>query len=657
MANYQLLKADIDAKVYQNGQQKITGENLNSVLNAMVASLGAGYQFMGMATPTNPGTTQTPDYKCFYLATTPGTYTKLGGLVVADGEVALLKYDSAWTKEVTGIATADQLNQLGQKIDGFYPFEQGGINAQTGINDDTILTQLRTKDYWGISGKPTISATDPYGNTLEVGTRYYDNSKTFVGYTYTGSAKYVRIVVVANKTITEQYINEVVIVLNGIDIKTISGVNSANGFSFDDETTKIKGNTVQKIVSNIDSFVSGNSLFEQGGINSQTGENDNTRPMQFRSVGMIAINANPTISAKDKYGNSLEVGVRFYNASGNYLAYSYPGSSAKFVRIVVVCNGVAYKSVIADTKVTFNGQVLIQKDSVNLGSGTEFKRNGTNIFGNNVQSAIEFVNDDKKGINPITVSTWNVGQFGGGRGQSTIIPSNYNQEVLKWNKKVRGIYADLCGMQEYNPVFGKNVNNEDCSPNDVVWDFYKYFEVFRQPEVTSYWGGNGIGSQMKLSNGQKVKYDCNKGVIAPDPTTQHLLDEVAFYTLADMQLMGVNVKVACCTIAFNASDSTDNTYQAAQYAELVEKFSGYDHVILLGDFETVDDSSLSAFTSNGFSICNGGAFGWFKTCPNTNMGNGNLDNIIVKGFDIVNVGMDVNDLSDHYPLIAQLVIN
>ena len=117
MANYQLLKADIDAKVYQNGQQEITGANLNSVLNAMVASLGAGYQFIGVATPTNPGTAQTPDYKCFYIATTPGTYTNIGGLVVADGEVAILKYDSSWTKEVTGIASADKLNQLDLHVD------------------------------------------------------------------------------------------------------------------------------------------------------------------------------------------------------------------------------------------------------------------------------------------------------------------------------------------------------------------------------------------------------------------------------------------------------------------------------------------------------------------------------------------------------------
>lgn len=118
MSDYSALKATINANVKANNNQEITGAIMNSVLNAMVNSLGAGYQFIGVATPTNPGTAQTPDYKCFYLATTPGTYTNLGGLVVADGEVALLKWDTAWHKVVTGIASADKLNQLGQEVNG-----------------------------------------------------------------------------------------------------------------------------------------------------------------------------------------------------------------------------------------------------------------------------------------------------------------------------------------------------------------------------------------------------------------------------------------------------------------------------------------------------------------------------------------------------------
>lgn len=115
MSQYQTLKTQIQQNIKQNGEGEIRGDILQTQLLDMINALGAGYQFMGLATPTNPGTAQTPDYKCFYLATTPGTYSNLGGLVVADGEVAILKWDTSWTKEVTGIATADDLNLLGQK--------------------------------------------------------------------------------------------------------------------------------------------------------------------------------------------------------------------------------------------------------------------------------------------------------------------------------------------------------------------------------------------------------------------------------------------------------------------------------------------------------------------------------------------------------------
>lgn len=151
MSEYSSLKATINANVKTNGNQEITGSIMNSVLNAMIDSLGAGYQFIGVATPTNPGSTQTPDYKCFYLATTPGTYTNLGRLVVADGEVALLKYDSSWTKEVTGIAAADKLNQLGQEV-----INDVSINLRDIINNN----QFDNSDYWRPIGCSVIDNGD-----------------------------------------------------------------------------------------------------------------------------------------------------------------------------------------------------------------------------------------------------------------------------------------------------------------------------------------------------------------------------------------------------------------------------------------------------------------------------------------------------------------
>ena len=127
MANYQLLKADIDAKVYENAYREITGEKLNSVLNAMVTTLGAEYQFAGVATiDTNPGT---PDAKVFYIANGKGTYTNFGSLEVTEDEVVVLYWDTAWHKVATGIASQAKLSELDKDING----EEVGIKEYVSL--------------------------------------------------------------------------------------------------------------------------------------------------------------------------------------------------------------------------------------------------------------------------------------------------------------------------------------------------------------------------------------------------------------------------------------------------------------------------------------------------------------------------------------------
>ena len=114
MSNYNSLKTTIDANIKQNGNQEITGQILNSVLNAMVTTLGAGYQFAGVATiDTNPGT---PDAKVFYIANGKGTYEKFGGLEVTEDDVVVLYWDSSWHKQATGIASQGKLSELEGKI-------------------------------------------------------------------------------------------------------------------------------------------------------------------------------------------------------------------------------------------------------------------------------------------------------------------------------------------------------------------------------------------------------------------------------------------------------------------------------------------------------------------------------------------------------------
>ena len=87
MANYTQLLKIISDNIKANGNKRITGQLLGGILQAMVTTLGEGYQFMGVATPdTNPGT---PDAKVFYLAWAPGTYTWFGNKVLEKNKLGI----------------------------------------------------------------------------------------------------------------------------------------------------------------------------------------------------------------------------------------------------------------------------------------------------------------------------------------------------------------------------------------------------------------------------------------------------------------------------------------------------------------------------------------------------------------------------------------
>lgn len=142
MANYQILKADIDGKIYENTQQKITGENLNSILNAMVATLGAEYQFAGVATiDTNP---ETSDAKVFYIANGKGTYTNFGGINVTEDDVVILYYDTSWHKVATGIASNEKLTELDLRV---------GYGKRESSYDNAYLKSIDVNDWFaGVNG-------------------------------------------------------------------------------------------------------------------------------------------------------------------------------------------------------------------------------------------------------------------------------------------------------------------------------------------------------------------------------------------------------------------------------------------------------------------------------------------------------------------------
>jgi len=97
MANWQDLKNQVAAVIYDNNAEEITGQGDQSIRHTVIDSLG-DYQYAGVAIPsTDPGN---PDGKVFYSASEAGTYTSFG-VTVNENEFCFIRgTGGTWTKYV-----------------------------------------------------------------------------------------------------------------------------------------------------------------------------------------------------------------------------------------------------------------------------------------------------------------------------------------------------------------------------------------------------------------------------------------------------------------------------------------------------------------------------------------------------------------------------
>ena len=186
MANYQNLKAAISEAIKTNGNQEITGQVLQDVLNSIVSVIGANYTFAGVATPaTNPGT---PDQNVMYLAMEGGTYTNFNGTVLPAG-ISLLMWNGTWMSETVmygdgGVfdisvykssgGTLAKYADLADALDGGNNIpanaRKGGMSVKFVCSSDNKIVQYRymgtdvtgnpnpflnTANWQGVDSKPT----------------------------------------------------------------------------------------------------------------------------------------------------------------------------------------------------------------------------------------------------------------------------------------------------------------------------------------------------------------------------------------------------------------------------------------------------------------------------------------------------------------------
>lgn len=169
MANYANILAEIAAAIYSNGAEEITGDVLQQVLLDMVETLGDGYQFKGVATPsTNHGL---PDGKIFYLAPA-GSYTNFGAPagtphVVPYGNLGVFLFDTVWH---LSLLTLSVDVQVAEKVDGDFgisdpngheivSFEDGHIRTKNFNSKDAAISIGDNADY-------DFGVCDPLGHFI-----------------------------------------------------------------------------------------------------------------------------------------------------------------------------------------------------------------------------------------------------------------------------------------------------------------------------------------------------------------------------------------------------------------------------------------------------------------------------------------------------------
>lgn len=117
MGNFDTTKVVIKNAIKENNNHEITGSILQNVLINMLNSIGVGYIFGGIATPTTEPETGT-NAPVYYIANEVGTYVNFDNIVVNKNEFAFLinGNDKKWKKTFINVPTAATVKALEDKI-------------------------------------------------------------------------------------------------------------------------------------------------------------------------------------------------------------------------------------------------------------------------------------------------------------------------------------------------------------------------------------------------------------------------------------------------------------------------------------------------------------------------------------------------------------
>ena len=282
--------------------------------------------------------------------------------------------------------------------------------------------------------------------------------------------------------------------------------------------------------------------------------------------------------------------------------------------------------------------------------------NGTNddtgVYENCVPSAVTFSKSGNSHTNgnTIRIATWNIGHFSLG----SLINSNIASlgfTAKEYKNYLSAINADVVSLNEYSQMF----TSSQYARSAVFGDYpFAYEGVQNSYTCNAVFARNNL-----LSNPQIHYFDCYEaaGIINDpynDEPTHH------YYITSDLTLNGQTVKLV--TVHLHYSDNPQ-TLAIQAINELIDVFSSYDKVILMGDCN-VTYEKFQIFVDAGYGIaqtdsllatygpCQGS-----KYYVDTAEGYGLYDNIIYKGVTVSNFALGGSKLSDHYGLYCDVTVD
>jgi hypothetical protein len=159
MAYWDTLKEALRGVVRKNDRQEITGENMQAVLLSLINTIGANYQYIGVASPrTLPPIT---DAKVFYIAYEKGSYPNFG-LYVDDNEACCLfktTGEGGWEKDVLGYGTTPDINDDTVKFVDRGAWEEGAAYYCRELNPATNQYEVSFVWWYGCKWRCQETAT------------------------------------------------------------------------------------------------------------------------------------------------------------------------------------------------------------------------------------------------------------------------------------------------------------------------------------------------------------------------------------------------------------------------------------------------------------------------------------------------------------------